>query len=326
MTSFLRNLAIVSLAILATGFAAAQPPVKNAAQPAVKSLAEPAVKGTAQPAVKSVAQPAVKGTAQDAGVPAEHHPWGRFPIGSWKKTRVITENLDPLGSVTSTSIYETTTTLMAADAATYTLRYEVTTESSGKRLISKPQTKVLGYSGNVAGETVTAKKTADGVVEINGRKIPCQVRQISIEGMGTKYEGTVHVNPTISPYVLRKEGIANGTAEGPKTTTAIEVIALAPVRVLADRRNAAFIRTIEKKGDRTVTTLETTCDDIPGGVVAHSSQEQNAENKTLHRSTLELLDYSIGNEQPVENWGGRIRVRHRSRPRRGEEMQMSPRR
>jgi hypothetical protein len=104
----------------------------------------------------------------------------------------------------------------------------------------------------------------------------------------------------------------------------MEVIALAPVRVLADRRNAAFIRTIDKKEGRTTTTLETNCDDIPGGEVAHSSQEQNAENKVLQRTTLELLDYSVGNEQPNENWGGRRRVLHRSRPRRGEEI--SPRR
>ena len=42
--------------------------------------------------------------AQDGGVPAEHHPWGRFPKGSWKLTRVIAENLDPLGNVISTNI------------------------------------------------------------------------------------------------------------------------------------------------------------------------------------------------------------------------------
>jgi hypothetical protein len=306
MTSILRNLALVSLAVLAPGIAAAQPAAKNPTQPPVKNGAQPAVK-----------------TAAPDGVPAEHHPWGRFPVGSWKLTRAITENLDPLGNVTGTSIADTRTILIAADAATYTLKYEVTTESSGKRFVLKPQTIVSGYNGNSATETVTAKKSADGVVEINGRKIPCQVQQISIEGMGTKYEGTVYVNPTISPYVLRKEGTANGTTEGSKTTT-MEVIALAPVRVLADRRNAAFIRKIEKKEGRTTTTLETNCDDIPGGEVAHSSQEQNAENKVLQRTTLELLDYSVGNEQPNENWGGRRRVLHRSRPRRGEEI--SPRR
>ncbi|MGI8979161.1 MAG: hypothetical protein ACR2FY_08045 [Pirellulaceae bacterium] len=286
MTLFLRNLAILGLAFLASGIAA----------------------------------------AQEGGVPAEHHPWGRFPVGSWKLTRVINENLDPLGNVTGTSIHETRTTLIAANASTYTLRYDVTTESSGKRFINKSQTTVLGYSGNAAGEKPSAKKIGDGEVEVNGRKIPCQVRQIHIEGPGTTYEGTVYFNPTLSPYVLRKEGTATGAADGPKTTISVEVVALAPVRVLADRRNAAFIRTIEKKADRTTTTLETTCDDIPGGEVARSSQEQNAEHKTLRRTTLELLDYSIGNERPDENWGGRRRVLHRPRRHRGEEMQTSPRR
>ncbi len=252
-------------------------------------------------------------TAAQEGVPAEHHPWGRFPVGSWKLTRVINENLDPLGNVTGTSIHETRTTLVAANATKFTLRSEVTTESSGKRFIHRPQTTELGYSGNAVGETVTVKKIGDVEVEVNGRKIPCQVRQIHIAAGGTTYEGTVCFNPGLSPYVLRKEGTTTGIADGPKTTTKVEVVALAPVRVLADRRNAAFIRTIERKGDRTTTTLETTCDDIPGGEVAHSSQEQNAENKTLRRTTLELLDYSVGNERPDENWGGRRRVLHRSR-------------
>lgn len=264
--------------------------------------------------------------AQDGGVSAEHHPWGRFPVGSWKLTRVSTEILDPLGNVTATSITETKTTLIAANATTYSLRYEVTTESSGKRFVSQPQSKVLGYSGNAAGEPVTAKKLGNVDVEINGRKVPCELRQIQIEGMGAKYEGTVCFNPAVSPYVLRKEGTATLAAEGPKITTTVEVVALAPCKVLTDRRNAAFIRTIERKGDRTTTTLETTCFDIPGGDVAHSSQEQNAENKPLRRSTLELLDYHIGNERPDEAWGGRRRVLHRARPRRGDDMQPSPRR
>src|SRR3982751_2539605 len=122
MTSFLRNLAIVSLAILATGFAAAQSGVKDAEQPAAKNA------------------------APDGGVPAEHHPWGRFPIGSWEVTRVSTANLDPLGSVTGTTVAETRTPLIAADASTYTLKYQVTTEASGKRFVGKPQTRVLGYN------------------------------------------------------------------------------------------------------------------------------------------------------------------------------------
>lgn len=257
-------------------------------------------------------------TAQQEGVPAEHHAWGRFPVGSWKRTRVTTELLDPLGNVTSTTITETTTTLTAADSSAYTLRYEVTTESSGKRFITKPRTRALGYSGNAEGEPVTSKKLGTADVEVNGRKIPCELRQIQIDGMGAKYEGTVCVSPSIPPYILRQEGTSTAVTDGPKSTTTVEVVAFGPYKVLADRRNAAFVRTIEKRGELTTTTLEITCDDIPGGEVAHSSQEQNAENKPLRRSTLELLDYHVGNERPDEAWGGRRRVIHRSRPRRGD--------
>src|SRR5678815_1982181 len=132
--------------------------------------------------------------AQDGGVPAEHHPWGRFPKGSWKLTRVIAENLDELGNVISTDIYETKTTLKEASATSYTLQYEVTTESSGKRIANAPQITVLGYSGSANGDKVTAKVTGDTEIEVNGNKVTCQVRQISIEGAGTTYEGTVAIN------------------------------------------------------------------------------------------------------------------------------------
>ena len=78
---------------------------------------------------------------------------------------------------------------------------------------------------------MSAKKTGDAEFELNGRKVSCQVRQISIEGTGTTYEGTVYINPTLSPYVLRKEGTLTNTSDSSKSTINIEVFALAPIRV-----------------------------------------------------------------------------------------------
>jgi hypothetical protein len=263
--------------------------------------------------------------AQDGGIPAEHHPWGRFPVGSWKFVRVTVENLDALGNVTGTTINETKTTLLAADATTFTLHVVVTVEASGKRFLRPPQITKYGYSGQLSGETLAAKKSGDVEMTINGRKIMCEVRQIQIQGDGAKYEGTVHYAPTIAPYVLRKEGAATGAAEGPKTTTMVEVLALGmPYRVLGDRRNVAFVRTIEKKQGSTSTTVEVQCDDIPGGEVAHSSQETNEDGKTLRRTSLELLEYHIANERSDEAWGGRRRIFHRNRPRRNDDSQTMP--
>src|SRR4051812_25456873 len=270
---------------------------------------------------------AMPAAAQEGGIPAEHHPWGRFPVGSWKLVRVTTDNLDALGNVTGVTITETKTTLMAADAASYTLYSEVTVETSGKRFTTPPKTTKLGYSGQAPGEGVTSKKAGDAEITINGRRIPCEVRQIRIDGQGTKYEGTVHFAANIPPYVLRKDGVASGAGDAPKTTSSVEVLALdMTYRVLADRRTVAFVRTIDKRPDRISTTIEATCDDIPGGEVAHSSQEQNEDGKVLRRANLELLDFHVANERPDENWGGRRRVIHRNRPRRGSESPAMPQR
>ena len=275
----------------------------------------------------AIAFSAAAAAAQDGGIPAEHHPWGRFPVGSWKLVRATTENLDALGNVIGITTNETKTTLIAADASTYTLYIDVTVESSGKRFLRPPKTSKLGYSGQAPGQVLTAKKTGDGEVTINGRKTPCEIRQIHIQGDDAKYEGTVYYSPALAPYVLRKEGSATGAGEGPKTSISVEVVATGmPYRVLADRRNVAFVRTVEKKPDRISTTVEAQCDDIPGGEVAHSSQEVNEEGKILLRTTLELLDYHIANERPDAAWGGRRRIFHRNRPRRGDDSQSMPRR
>src|SRR5687767_14038503 len=60
--------------------------------------------------------------AADIAVPADQHAWGRFPLGSWKSVRVTSEVLDEAGRITNVTITDTKTTLVVADAASYTLR------------------------------------------------------------------------------------------------------------------------------------------------------------------------------------------------------------
>src|SRR5687768_11687188 len=71
-------------------------------------------------------------------LPQEQHPWGRFPSGSWKSVRVVTETLDDKGEVANVTRTETRTTLVAADERGYSLRIESTVEVAGKRFASQP--------------------------------------------------------------------------------------------------------------------------------------------------------------------------------------------
>ncbi len=259
--------------------------------------------------------------AQELKLPAEHHPWGRFPVGSWKLVRVTSESLDEQGKIVSTTITETKTTLIQATAEIYTLRSDVTVTVDGKAFVRPPQTKKLGFSGEVVGQTLAIKKTGEGEVSVNGRKIPCELRQVEINGDGTKRSHLVYYSPEIAPHVLRKESTFAGEAAETESSAITEAVALGmPYRVLGELRPATYQRTIHTQPQETSVTVEILCDEIPGGVVAHSSRDLSAAGKTIRRSTLELVDYAVASEKDADTWGGRRRIFHRNRRGRTEEL------
>ena len=66
-------------------------------------------------------------------IPRQHHEWGRFPVGSWKKVRLVTEKLDRTGQVISSNISVTTTTVVAVHRVAVELRLETVVEVAGKQ-------------------------------------------------------------------------------------------------------------------------------------------------------------------------------------------------
>src|SRR5438309_7264647 len=77
--------------------------------------------------------------------PPEHHPWGRFPVGSWKQVRITSETLDDKGQVVSITTTDTKTTLQAVDAASYTLRTDATVDVASRLITAAPQTVRHGF-------------------------------------------------------------------------------------------------------------------------------------------------------------------------------------
>ncbi|MDX1944960.1 MAG: hypothetical protein SFU86_06100 [Pirellulaceae bacterium] len=237
--------------------------------------------------------------AQEGAIPPDHHPWGRFPIGSWKTVRVISETLDDQGRVANVSITETKTTLTALDAASYTLRVETTVQVAGKHFASQPQSVKHGYHGETAGQAVTLRKTGDGELAIDGKTIPCELRQAVIEAEGIKRISVTHYSSEVPPYQLRRETTTEGGPEEQRVSTLTEVISLGlPQRVIDEVRLAAYVKTTRKQTTGSKVTMEVYCEDVPGGVVAHAARETDAAGRTIRRSTLELLDYAIGGYPP----------------------------
>jgi hypothetical protein len=247
----------------------------------------------------------------------KQHPWGRFPLGSWKSVRVVTETLDDKGQVANVTRTETRTTLVAADERGYSLRIESTVEVAGKRFASQPQIVKHGYYGEPSGQSLSVKKLGEGEVEIDGRKIASDIRQAVFEAEGVKRTSTIHYSSTVSPYQLRRETVTEGVPEDQRSTTLVETIALdLPHKVIAEVRPAALLKTTRKTPQGVKITLEYHQDDVPGGVVSHAATEADASGRLSRRSTLELIDYVIGGHPPSADPVTRRRMFHRPRPRR----------
>ena len=255
--------------------------------------------------------------AQSPAFPPDHHPWGRFPIGSWKLVRVVTEAIDAQGRVATVTTTETRTTLVASDPASYTLRADVTVEVAGRRFASAPQTLKHGYYGENPGQPVTVKQLGDSQLSLDGRMVACELRQAVVETEGTRRVSTIHYSNSLSPYQLRRETTAEGAADDKRATTVVEIVALnLPQRVVDEIKQATYVKTTHQHAQGTKVTLEVQCDDVPGGVVSHWSSETDAAGKVLRRSTLEMVDYVITEAKAGEISYGRRQRYHRRAARR----------
>jgi hypothetical protein len=176
-----------------------------------------------------------------------------------------------------------------------------------------------GYYGESAGQSVTVKKVGDGQLTIDGKTIPCELRQATIVGDGPKRISTIYYSDRVAPYHLRRETTIETADETQRVTTLVEAVALGlPERVLGELRTADYIKTTHKHPLGIRITLEVHCLDVPGGVVAHAATDSDASGKVNRRSSLELVAYEIGME-PENSVSPRRRLFHRPRPRRLED-------
>jgi len=262
--------------------------------------------------------------ADELPFPRDHHPWGHFPVGSWKLVRTTAELLDDKEQVVNVTTTDTRTTLVAVDATGYTLRTDATVDVASRRIVNAPQTTRHGFYGEAPGQGFDVKRLADSSLTIDGHVVPCEVRQVILSSDNQKLFGTVYYSSQFPPFVLRRELSLEGAAdektvsvegkpgeiegkrgvESKHSTTLVEVVALdLPYRIRGELRQASHVKTTQKLPQSTKITLEVHSDEVPGGVVAHWASETDGTGRMLRRSTLELSEYSVpsseGQPQPL---------------------------
>ena len=257
-------------------------------------------------------------SAPAQALPPEAHPWGRFPVGSWKVVRLTTESLDEKGKVTSTSLTDTRTTLVEASDHDYVLRVEVTVDVAGRRFAHPAQVTRHSYWGDLATPTAGLRKVSTSEVDVNGKKVACEIRQVETEKAGQKRQSQIHYSPATYPYVIKRESVLIPEDGSPQTTSVETIATNLPQKVLGILRPVAFVRTTRQLAKGDTLTMEVQSPDVPGGVITHAALERDAASAVVRRTSLELLEFGVGNESLEEASPGRRRW-FRSRGRRGDD-------
>ncbi len=229
--------------------------------------------------------------------------WESFGKGAWKQVRVYRETFDETGKLASASTADAKTTLQEIDAKGFTLRVDVTVEVAGKQFTAQPQVAWYGFHGESKGQTVQAQHLGAEALDLNGAKLPTEVFQITIREGTLRRDVRAYCSEQY-PHVLRKQSVLvdpSGEQEKELDRVMVEAVALnLPYRVLSELKSTAHLKTLHQRPDSHTLTWEVHCEEIPGRVVAHwSTKTDPATGRLLERSTLELVDFGLGTEPPL---------------------------
>lgn len=230
------------------------------------------------------------------GIERKFHAWGRFNVGASKHEKITTQSYDAEGNLETTSVTDKVTTLTAVENDSYTLKIETTVEVAGSQ-VQSTTTLQRGFDDvefskpSKGTATVVAEGTAN--VLVDEQPIPAQVYHATSAG---KIERTVTklFYSQEPPYLLKSETTRIPVAGGPPSRTTFDVMSLEiPWKVGADLHSSAIARRIRRHPKGRAVEWSVIVSDIPGGIVAASTKEQDAQGNLLRRSVLELLDYEV---------------------------------
>jgi hypothetical protein len=244
------------------------------------------------------------------------HAWGRFGKGSWREVQILTENFDEQGALTNSSTTDNKTTVEDVTPERVTLRIEVTVEIAGQKFPSQPQIIKQGYAGENVGQSVSIKPLSHEVLVVDDREIPCETQQIEIVGGVSKEVSIISYSPRLRPTILKRKSILSDVASARTTQESVsEVYALdRRLNVLGENKTGFRVRLVQKNDRGTTTTRSVHVLDVPGEVVSHTSEKLDPKGRLVRRSTLELVAYSVEEDDSVRD-GSRGRMRRHKRGR-----------
>ncbi len=231
-------------------------------------------------------------------------PWARFPQGSWKLVRTVTQSYDIHGTPTQTTTVETQTTLAKVDERGMSLKIDVTTQVNGRRIEGVAQQIEQGFWGEPPDQPATERIAGENKLLIEGHEVPCTIHEASYSDGKHHTVTKQYVAPDQSPFVLKRESVTTiGENTTPRYRTVSEVYALQmPCKIGNEIKICSHERIVRQTPEETLISLDVTVPEIPGGVVSRTTKELDTSGKLIRHSTMEMISYHIAdnNDPPRE--------------------------
>ena len=218
--------------------------------------------------------------------------WARFGSGAWKTVRIVHKSFDESGALAKQGAMVTQTEVARVTRRSFSLQVTTTTELLGQWLPSDPQL----IERNFGDPSPLTTSVGEDAVTIKGRNFPTQVVQTVTDEADLQRTSTVHLCKLTNPQVLKRVTVAKDPRNDQvKSHTTVTVTELdKTVDVLGELKSCWTVTTVIKVGEKTVTTTETHCSDVPGELVSRTTEEHNASGQLIRRSELELVGYGFG--------------------------------
>jgi len=224
--------------------------------------------------------------------------WARFPQGSWKLVRTVTQSYDIHGNPTQTTTVETQTTLSKVDDRGMCLKIDVCTQVNGRRIEGVPQQIEQGFWGQPSNQAATERIVGQNKLLIEGNEVPCTIHEASYTDGQHHTVSKQYVSPNQTPFVLKRETLTTvGDNTTPRYRTVSEVYALQmPYKIGNEIKIASHERLVRQTPEETLISLDVTVPEIPGGVVSRTTKELDTAGRLIRHSTMEIISYHIADE------------------------------
>lgn len=225
--------------------------------------------------------------AEGLDILAEHHAWGRFPVGAWSRLRETQFKTAADGSEQPTRVAVITRRLEEVYEDGVTLLTDEAVDGQP----AETKTERIGWDGLPA-DRERQLRLSVGEIKIDGRTVVCQTHELTSTADGVKTIDKWWYSPDQSPYLLKR---VLRSASGPAHFLSLETMALAVEKdVLGKPLVCVETKTIETFTDRASQTTSISSISIPGGLVSASAQLRDKQKGTVAGTRVELLEFDAG--------------------------------